>query len=95
MRIKKHMQLMGHRVEDKVTGFRGIVASVCFDLYGCVQACINPGMDKDGKLQDSHWIDVSRLKVTTDTPVMEVPDFDFGPVAEGKRGPAEKPSPSM
>lgn len=90
--IQKHMALLGHRVEDKVTGFKGVVASISFDLYGCVQAIVNPGLDKDGKLKDQSWLDVARLKVLTKTPVMEVPNFDYGPQAEGKQGAAEKPS---
>jgi len=89
--IKKHIQMLGLRVEDKVTGQKGVVSSVSFDLYGCVQAIVNPGMDKDGKLQDQIWFDVSRLKVLSEEPVMDRPDFDFGPQAEGKQGPAEKP----
>lgn len=91
MEIKKHLGLLGHRVRDRVTGYTGVVASICFDLYGCVQAVVNPGIDKDGKLQDSNWFDVNRLVVETEKPVMEVPNFDFGPVAQGNHGPAEKP----
>lgn len=89
--IKKHMELLGLRVQDRVTGYKGVVASIGFDLYGCVQAIVNPGADKTGKLQDSQWFDVSRLKVLSKTPVMELPNFDFGPQAEGKQGPAERP----
>ena len=89
--IQKHLNMLGLRVEDKVTNLKGVVASISFDLYGCIQAIVNPGMDKDGKLQDSVWFDVSRLKTLSDDPVMPRPDFDFGPQAEGKQGPAEKP----
>jgi len=48
--VKKHLSLLGLKVKDKVTGYTGVVASIGFDLYGCVQAIVNPGMDKDGKL---------------------------------------------
>lgn len=92
MQIKKHLQLLGLRVEDRVTGLRGVVASVSFDLYGCVQAIVNPGLDKDKKLKDSVWFDVNRLKVLSDKPVMTLPNFDFGPQAEGRQGAAEKPA---
>ncbi len=91
MKIEKHIGLLGFKVEDRVTGFEGVVASVSFDLYGCVQAVVNPGMDKEGKMKDSQWFDVSRLKVISKNPVMEVPNFQFGPQAEGKQGAAEKP----
>lgn len=90
--IKKHLSLLGLQVKDRVTGFKGIVTSVSFDLYGCVQAIVNPGgLGKDGKLAEQAWFDIARLKVIDDKPVMEVPDFEYGPVAEGKKGAAEKP----
>src|SRR4051794_21332220 len=90
--VNNHLNMLGLKVADKVTGFKGVVASVSFDLYGCVQAIVNPGVDKDGKPMDSCWFDVARLHVMSSDPVMERPNFEFGPVAEGKHGPAEKPA---
>lgn len=83
--------MLGLKVEDKVTGFRGVVASVGFDLYGCIQAIVNPGLGADGKLMDQQWFDIARLKVLDDVPVMQRPDFEFGRQAEGLQGAAEKP----
>ena len=91
MHVKTHIELLGLPCRDKVTGLTGIVESVCFDLYGCVQAIINPGLDKDGGIKDTRWFDIARLEITSTTPVMDRPNFDYGLVAEGKRGPAEKP----
>ncbi len=89
--IKKHMELLGLRVIDLVSGFTGVVTAISFDLYGCIQAIVNPGIDKDGKPQETRWFDVARLKVADEKPVMEIPDFDYGPIAEGRHGPSEKP----
>ncbi len=86
------MDLLGLRVEDRVTKFKGVVASVSFDLYGCIQAMINPGTDKDGKLQDQVWFDVNRLEILSKKPVMDRPDFSFAPILDAKKGPAEKPA---
>ena len=94
MNTQKHLNLLGLKVRDRVTGAKGVVASISFDLYGCIQAVVNPGLDKDGKQMDSSWYDVSRLEVTDPTPVMPRPDFVSGPVAEGRQGAAEKPAPS-
>lgn len=80
----KHLNLLGLKVRDKVTGCRGVVTSVCFDLYGCVQAALQPEA-KDGKLPDSTWFDEKRLIVESDRPVMERPTFEL--IA----GPAEHP----
>ena len=92
MNIKKHMELLGMKVEDKVTGFKGVVTSLSFDLYGCIQTVVQPPAGESGKQEASHWFDVTRLTVTGEKPVMDLPDFDLGYVAEGKKGAAEKPA---
>lgn len=91
--LKKHLDLLGMPVKDRVSGFVGVVTSVGFDLYGCIQAIVNPGTDSAGKPQDSHWFDVNRLEVTGDAPVMPRPEFDWSPqaISAGDKGPAEKP----
>ena len=89
--LKQHMNLLGMQVKDRVTGFSGIVTGICFDLYGCIQATVHPGI-VDGKLGDQLWFDVARLKVINDAPVMDPPQFDWSAaeVARGKKGPNEK-----
>lgn len=92
--LNQHINLLGLRVEDRVTGFKGIVASVTFDLYGCIQAIVNPGADDDGKLRESQWFDVSRLSIVDPAPVMERPMFEWTDeaVSRGLKGPAERPT---
>ena len=91
--LQKHLDLLGMRVVDRVTGARGVVASITFDLYGCIQAVVNPGLGKDGKPMESAWFDVQRLEVTSNKPVMPRPEFEWTPkvVAAGWKGPAERP----
>jgi hypothetical protein len=60
--MKEHLALLGYRVRDKVTGFEGVVTSVSFALYGCVQAIVTPAAKED-KLPDSQWFDISRLEL--------------------------------
>ncbi len=88
---QRHLELLGKKAEDKVTGFKGVVSLVSFDLYGCVQAVVSPPVGKDGKKPSGEWFDVSRLKISPVVRVMDVPDFGSGYVAEGKKGAAEKP----
>lgn len=92
LNIQKHLSLLGLKVKDRVTGFRGVVVSVGFDLYGCVQAIVNPGADKEAKPRESQWFDVNRLEVLDKKPVMNQPNFEFGHMAEGKKGACEKPA---
>jgi hypothetical protein len=82
--MHEHMKFMGHKVRDAVTGFTGTVSSICFDLYGCVQAGVSPDVGKDGKLEDARWFDTKRLSVVSKKPVMEVPDFSTPPGPERK-----------
>ena len=83
--MREHLKLLGLKVRDGVTGVEGVVTSVCFDLYGCVQVAVQPRGTKDGKLEDGRWFDEKRIKVLDKKPVMDVPTFDVIP------GPAVKP----
>ncbi len=89
---KNHLALLGFKVRDAVTGFTGVVSSISFDLYGCVQAIVTP-TQKDGKCEDSKWFDTKRLKPISSKPVMEVPTFDVVPGPEAKPAFASHPMP--
>lgn len=90
MNVIKHLDMLGRQAEDRVTGFKGVVSSIYFDLYGCIQAVVTPRAKDDGGETKMQCFDVARLIITGE-PVMERPDWEFGPAAEGKHGPAEKP----
>ncbi len=91
--MKKHIDLLGLKAKDVVTGFSGVVTTLSFDLFGCVQAVITPKVDDKGETQSGNWFDVTRLEILDENPVMPRPDFEAGYVAEGKKGCAEKPMP--
>lgn len=74
--IDETIALLGRVASDKVTGFRGVITSASFDLYGCVQVALTPPAPADGQeLKHGHWFDVNRVQVSADR-VMPVPDFD-------------------
>lgn len=83
----EQMKILGLRAKDRVTGFVGVVTTVSFDLYGCVQAVVSPEVapEKPGELADARWFDVHRLTTFPGEPVMPVPSFAF------EKGPAMKP----
>lgn len=88
--MNEYMKLLGMKVKDKVTGFSGVVESVSFDLYGCVQIVVRPEATKDGKQSDAHWFDAKRVDVIGKKPVMTPPVW--GATTAGKEiGPASKP----
>lgn len=86
-----HLSLLGCRVADSVTGYTGVVSSISYDLYGCIQAVVTPRMDEKGEIKNGNWFDITRLKVLDPKPVMAIPNFSKGYVAEGRKGAAEKP----
>ena len=94
MLIKKHLDLLGCKVKDRVSDFTGVVISMSFDLYGCIQADVRPMelTKEDGKIKPGVWLDVGRLVVVNEKPLMEQPNFEWGIVAEGKKGPANLPA---
>lgn len=91
--LKKHVDMLGLKCRDKVTNFEGVVSTVSFDLYGCVQLILVPPVGKDGKLEEGRWFDIHRLDVMDPTPVMPVPAFAALASVDGvhEKGPAEKP----
>ena len=85
--VQESLGMLGRRATDKVTGFTGVITSMSFDLYGCVQAIIQPAVEKESaKIESSRYFDVARLEVSSDEPVMAVPAF-----AKADKGPAGKP----
>jgi hypothetical protein len=80
-------KFLGCEVKDRVTDATGVVECVSFDLYGCIQAGVKPKVDKEGKQLDARWFDTSRLEITNDKPVMDLPAF-----LNDKHGPADKPA---
>lgn len=98
MNVSQHFNLLGLRVQDKVTGFSGVCTALSFDLYGCITVLINPGIKEDGKLGDQQWFDVSRMYIDSKPRrVMDPPDYTVE-VAErivaGYKGACDKPLPN-
>ena len=54
---------LGDRVEDKITGFQGIVTGVAEYISGCRQCAVTPEVTKDNKRDDGCWLDDDRLKI--------------------------------
>ncbi len=56
---------LGQEVKDKVTGFKGIASGKCIYLSGCTHVCIQPKVEKDGKLPDAKWFDEPMVEVVS------------------------------
>lgn len=90
---QKHINLLGLKAKDCVSGLEGVITSITFELNGIIQGLITPPA-KDGGCKSNTWIEVDRFKMLSKKPVMKLPDYDKGYIAEGKKGAAEKPLPS-
>ena len=86
--IEQHLKLLGLPMKDRVTGFKGMVDSVSFDVYGCVQASLRPKMNDSGKLPVGHWFDIKRLENDGKQIMVAPPHFTTPPGQE--TGPADK-----
>lgn len=86
--VTEALKFLGTRQRDRVTGFSGTITSICFDINGCIQGCVKPAVDKDGKIPDGYWIDLDRLECIGE-PAM--PPFPYEVTRKIVRGPAEKP----
>ncbi len=84
--VENSLDLLGFTGVDRVTKFSGVVSSVCFDLYGCVQVVLVPPVNADGALPDGRWFDVSRIEINGER-VMAPPS-----IWTDRRGGAEKPA---
>lgn len=69
---------MGMMVEDRVSGFKGIVTGKAEYITGCTQFLVNPGTNKDGNLLESIWFDKGRLEIVDDGISGEIAQKDTG-----------------
>ena len=59
----KELEMLGCKVTDKVTGFKGVASSISYDMVGCIQAFIAPPAAKDSTIPEGRWFDCVRLDV--------------------------------
>ena len=89
--IKETITLLGYKGKDKVTGFEGIVESISFDLYGCIQLWMKPtSLKEDGSQKDGGYFDVSRIEIYNS--IIPAPNFENNEKIPETydRGPAQK-----
>ena len=86
MNYQDQIDLLGYRAKDKITGFSGVVSSVCFDLYGCIQVALSPPANDKGEIPEGRWFDVARIEISHER-VMSPPSR-----WATDKGPAEKPA---
>jgi len=85
----KNIGLLGMKAKDKINGLTGIISSISFDLYGCVQVVITPSSRK-GEYIMGTWFDLNRVKIISKKRVMPIPDFDSGYISIIGKGAADK-----
>ena len=84
--------MLGKLAKDKVTGVQGVIISKVEYLSGCVQYCIQPPMDKDGKFVESLYFDEGRVVLVSEKTIKVDKTDDGNAVNPG--GPADHNLPS-
>jgi hypothetical protein len=75
----KHFDLLGYHVIDEITGKTGVVISLCFDVYGCIDAVVDSGFDADGKSVINRF-NILRLGRTSSRRSVEPHRYNLEPV---------------
>lgn len=88
--IEQHLELLGSQMRDKVTDAKGMVESVTFDAYGCVQALLRCKVTAEGGVPKQYWVDIKRLLPDGERIMPVPPHFTTPPGKEA--GPADKPA---
>jgi hypothetical protein len=81
------ISMLGAKVIDRITGFEGVVTSIGFDLYGCIQAIVQAPVGEKGEIPDGRWFDLKRLTETGRAMIAPKFEIDLG----GEPGGAAKP----
>ena len=89
------VEMLGCKGKDKITKQDGVVSSISFDLYGCIQVLLTPLKVKNSEdIKVQGWFDINRIEISKGKRVMEHPDFETKYKAlKNVGGPAEKPMP--
>ena len=66
---------LGSEYEDLVTGFKGIAVGTTQWLTGCDTVGLKPPVDKDGKILEAEWVDVTQIKYVG-------PGVDISPIKQ-------------
>jgi hypothetical protein len=53
----------GKLAQDKVTKFQGIITAYCKHLTDCDMYKLTPTVDRDGKINDTHWFEEARVTI--------------------------------
>ena len=90
MKIESVVDILGFEARDIITGASGVITSVCFDLYGCIQVVLTPSNKKSGENYNT-WFDINRIVVSKKR-IMDPVNFEnkYNTFSE-VQGPAEKP----
>jgi len=88
-----HVNKLGFPAKDILTGMTGVISSISFDINGCIQGWIQPSMKEDKTVPEGKWIDVARLELTSETPVIRSPNYVEGVIADGGSGASDKGPP--
>lgn len=95
MKYSEVIDMLGREGKDKITGVKGIISSISFDLYGCIQVVLTPSKVKENsEIVFAGWFDINRIELTKKKRTMVPPSYETKySSSKDVHGPAAKPSP--
>lgn len=69
---------LGTKVKSVSSGFQGVVTSRTQYLHGCNRYGVQPGVDKDGKMQENWYFDEADLEIQASEPMLARANNDRG-----------------
>jgi len=94
MRYNDVIEMLGSEAKDKITKQNGVISSIAFDLYGCIQVLLTPlKVENNHDIKVHGWFDINRMVITKKRKIMNHPSFE-NKYSELKdvSGPSEKPT---
>jgi len=77
MKYEEVINLLGRTGKDKISGRSGVISSISFDLYGCIQLIMTPkNVNNDKTIESIGWLDINRIKILKKKKVMELVPFN-------------------
>lgn len=85
MQIDTNGITLGDIAQDRITGYRGIVVGIAQHLTGCARAGLQAQIDKEGKVPEAQWFDVTTLERIGPSAVSRVATSNGGPQVAPRR----------
>lgn len=77
MKYSDVVNLLGYEGKDRITKQSGVISSIAFDLYGCIQVLLTPlKVENNTDIKVQGWFDINRIEIKKGKKIMEAYYFE-------------------